>query len=113
MDHGRVRRREYETIRVLGTGSKATVKLARRRDGAHVALKAIRKPGAKSGVPDPAADEFAAARREWLTEVRALELVGRHENMPALVEAFETGSKWYIAMEYQRGGVGMSTAAPV
>lgn len=153
VDHGRVRRRDYQTLKVLGTGSKATVKLAVRvSDGRQVALKSIRKPGvatkngagvgpAVGGVeaghgagaqtdnlppsPDPPVDggdgnnnapaggDFAAAEREWRTEVRALEMVGNHENMPALVEAFETGSKWYIAMDYQRGGVScLGSAGP-
>jgi serine/threonine protein kinase len=139
IENGRGRRRDYQTVRVLGTGSKATVKLAvRLSDRREVALKSIRKPGTAKGErpavasggnlsgqhaaaeprssslpsPTPAPDgitpvggDFAAAEREWRTEVKALDIVGNHENMPALVEAFETGSKWYIAMDYQRGGV--------
>ncbi|KAI9033470.1 kinase-like domain-containing protein, partial [Hyaloraphidium curvatum] len=124
IDHGRARRRDFRTVRVLGIGSKAAVKLAvRLSDGRELALKSIRKPGrhadgdsAASGSPQrPAhagphggasdsAGDYAALEREWRTEVRALEIVGQHENMPELIEAFETSSKWYIALEFQRGG---------
>ncbi len=105
---GSQRRREYHVLRSLGSGTKASVKLARHSaTGELVAMKSIRKPErakfvglggrGSSGGGDQNEVEYAVAEKEWHTEVAIIARTGNHENLPRLIDSFETPSKWCVS----------------
>ncbi|KAI9028034.1 kinase-like domain-containing protein [Hyaloraphidium curvatum] len=96
---GRQKKKQYEPIQTLGRGATGTVKLCRHRpSGQLVALKSIAKPS--SGTEE---DQRVAEESFW-HEVTALRRAGRHENLCGLLDAFETGSKYYLVLDYCSGG---------
>lgn len=54
--------------------------------------------------PTMETEDYYIAEKEWKTEVSIMARVGHHENLPTLIDAFETNSKWYIAMTFCEGG---------
>ncbi|KAI9023892.1 kinase-like domain-containing protein [Hyaloraphidium curvatum] len=76
----------YRTVRSLGSGGQARVKLVADAAGALRAMKRYSSP--------------EAARRECC----ALRKLGRFPGVVALVEDFEIGNRHYVVLEYAAGG---------
>lgn len=72
--------------------------------GAGTNLNGTNGSAGTDAVVSPEREEYALAEKEWRTEVSIMARVGHHENLPTLIDAFETSSKWYIAMTYCQGG---------
>lgn len=104
---GRAKRRHYETVKTLGRGAQATVKLARHiPTGAMVAVKTVTKPeglAARTALSANGPNPYDTALQSVMTEVRVLEEMDSHAAIPNYFDFFETSHKWYIVMEYIAG----------
>uniref|UniRef100_A0A0D9WF86 non-specific serine/threonine protein kinase n=1 Tax=Leersia perrieri TaxID=77586 RepID=A0A0D9WF86_9ORYZ len=96
----------YELGRVLGRGASSKVYRARDvRDGAHVAVKAIRKPSSPYCCTP---EDAVAARRCVEREVAALRRLDGHPHVVRLLDVLATRSTVYLVLELARGGTLLS-----
>ncbi|KAI9027099.1 kinase-like domain-containing protein [Hyaloraphidium curvatum] len=106
---GSSRRKAYQDVRVLGSGSEGTVKLCRCIDnGAMVALKAMNKPPAPGNRGGRAGTQMAETRAAFERSIRerffAVKSHNGHPHMPFYIELFETEEKIYLVTTVCEGG---------
>ena len=104
----------FQGISLAQNGGSAV--LASREDPAQLASRDLDVASSPTSVPrvtsgnsggsrgPEAPEDYAIAEKEWRTECSIMARVGNHENLPKLIDYFETTGKWYLVMEYQRGG---------